>query len=180
VLQRNYWTVAFVAGYVPHDVYIVYNAYLDQWQATTANPRRMLGVVHHVAPNGTLTTLNRGVIGDARASSANGLTSEFLGDYNYAVATRTYGAAVWNDMRDAVDCPAIDAYRQAFVEEVVSGGAQPIVGDRGRDRAAASEVPLAHSSIIRPGPNNDCVQGTTVSFGNSSIYGGIYADPTTP
>ncbi|MBA3308434.1 MAG: hypothetical protein H0U28_00015 [Nocardioidaceae bacterium] len=61
---------------------------------------------------------------------------------------------------------------------MTSGGATPVVADRPRDRAAVSEAPQAHSSAIRHGPNNVCVQGTTVSFGNSSIYGGAYQDPT--
>jgi hypothetical protein len=160
------------------DVYLTYNAWLAPWQSTTAAPRPMLGVVHYVAPDDSWSSLHRGAVGDGRASSANGLTAEFLGDYNYAVATRDYGAAVWNDMRDGAGCPAIDAYRQAFVEDVVAGGATPIVADRPRDRASAAEVPNAHSTALRPGPNNDCPQGGPVSFGNSSIYGGSYADPT--
>jgi hypothetical protein len=100
-----------------NDVYLVYDGFLDKWQTTTANPRRFEGVVRHA--DSTLAgwaTLHRGATGDARGSSANGLTAGFLGDYNYAVATNDYGAAVWNDARDAADCPAIDDFRQSLVD----------------------------------------------------------------
>jgi hypothetical protein len=141
------------------DVYLVYNAHLDPWRTTTADPRRMLGVVRHADVTlasgavGAFSTLHRGAVGDGRGSSANGLTSEFLGDYNYAVATREFAAAVWVDSRNAAVCPAINAYRQSLV---------------------------AGTPIPAPAPNQDCPDSPPSFFGNTDIFGGSYADPTTP
>lgn len=152
-------------------VYVTYNAYLAPWQPTTSAPRPMLGVVNHVSPDNSVTTLHRGAEGDARGSSANGLTAEFLGDYNYTVATRDWAYGVWNDTRHAASCDDINAYRQAFVDEVTAGGAQPIVGDEKEDLQEAAEVPAASSSDIRPAPNSDCPQGDTDAFGNTDVFG---------
>ncbi len=107
-------------------VYVVYNAFTTPFRDDTFAPRGLVGVVKRASISGQGTVgsfadVHRGAVGDPRASSQNNLVMEFLGDYVYAVATNTYGAAVWNDVRNAADCPAIDAYRQSFQ----TGGSLP-------------------------------------------------------
>jgi hypothetical protein len=60
------------------------------------------------------------------------------------VATRSVGIAVFNDVRNAVDCPAVDAYRQKLLEGTTPNPA--------------------------PAPNSECAP----SFGNTDIYGGPF------
>jgi hypothetical protein len=104
------------------DVYVTYNAWLEPYKHSTigaASDRPFVGILTHadVAANGTIgafTRLGESATGDARGSSQNDLTGEFLGDYVYSVATRTYGSGVWNDVRNAADCSAIDAWRMSL------------------------------------------------------------------
>jgi hypothetical protein len=99
-------------------VYVTYNAFTTPFRTKTSEPRNLVGVVLRAgvsgASTGAFTAIYRSPGGDPRGSSANSLISEFLGDYVYAAATRTYGVAVFNDARNAADCPAIDAYRAAL------------------------------------------------------------------
>jgi hypothetical protein len=99
------------------DLYVVYNAFLTPFRNNTSSSRSLVGVVKHAditnGVPGAFGELHRGATGDPRGSSANSLVAEFLGDYVYAIATNTYGAGVWNDARNAADCPAIDTYRLA-------------------------------------------------------------------
>ena len=102
-----------------NDVYVTYNNFLQPYQTTTALPRLTQGVVRHAdfSTIASWTDLHRGAVGDARASSANALSSEFLGDYNNIQATNDFAVATWTDVRTAADCPAIDAYRESLLGE---------------------------------------------------------------
>jgi len=112
--DRGYYTAPAIS---PNgtDVYVVYNAFTTPYRNDTTSPRNLVGVVLHAdtssAGTGAFTQIHRSPGGDPRGSSQNNLVGEFLGDYVYAAATRTYAAAVWNDTRAAADCPAIDAWR---------------------------------------------------------------------
>jgi hypothetical protein len=127
-------------------VYVVYNAFTTPYQTDNSKPRDLVGVVMRGTVNagvtGSWTTLNRGATGDARASSANSLNSEFLGDYVYAAAANTFGAAVWNDTRNGQDCRAVDTYRE--------------------------NLQLGTTPNPVPNPPTSC--GATSAFGNSDIY----------
>jgi hypothetical protein len=128
-------------------VYVVYMAYGAPYQATTASPRPEHGVLLSApigsggAPTGWLPEYV-GPTGDARGSSQGRiLYNEFLGDYVYAIATRTYGAGAWTDTRRTVDCPAMDAWRQASAN-------------------------AGHQVFPAPWPLGDCPS----NFGNNDIF----------
>jgi hypothetical protein len=133
------------------DVYLVYNGFLDPFQTTTANPRRMQGVTRHadVGTGGTLgnfATLHRAPVGDARGTTRT-LNRELIYDYQYAAAARDYGIVVWMDARDAAVCDAVNAYRQSLING---------------------------TPIAPPSPLTDCPP----TFGNLDIYSGAFLDPT--
>ncbi len=139
------------------DAYLVYNAFTTPFRDDTTSPRDLVGVVKHAdigaggAP-GAWSDLMRSPGGDPRGSSQNNLWLEFLGDYVYAVATNTYGAGVWNDTRNAADCPAIDSWRAAAQMAIANGTTIP----------------------VKPAPEQMC----PATWGNSDIFGGSFADPT--
>jgi len=102
------------------DLYAVYDGFLDPFRSDTTSTRRFVGVTRHADVSGTslsnIATLDRGVVGDARASSSNALIDEFLGDYNTVAATNAGAVSVFNDARNAAVCPAINTFRQAVVD----------------------------------------------------------------
>jgi len=166
------------------DAWLVYNAFTTKFRTSAVGPgndRQLVGVVLHADATddtiGAFSEIHRGASGDARGSSQNNLAAEFLGDYVYAVATPDYGAAVWNDVRDAADCPAIDQYRQDLHDEAVSTGA----------RTAEAEEPRGEEARMQRGPKAQeedepvpppVEQVCPLAFGNSDIFGGSYEDPT--
>jgi hypothetical protein len=129
------------------DVWVVYNAFTTPFRTTTSAPRSLVGVVTHASITGgtvgAFSQVHRGAPGDPRGSSQNNLVIEFLGDYVYAVAGNSYATAVWNDVRDAADCPAIDAWR------------------------AGVQTPTPSDDVSRPAPQAAC----PATFGNTDIFG---------
>src|SRR3954469_18944321 len=82
------------------DLYVVYDGFTDPFRDNTTAPRRFAGVLRHADVSGTAlsnrTTLHHGAVGDARASSANSLIDEFIGDYNTVDSTNADALAVYN------------------------------------------------------------------------------------
>jgi len=113
------------------DLYLVYDNFLQQWESSAAQrPQLMQGVVRHATLGMTggpanWTDVERGPVGDVRATSSIDLQSAFIGDYNAVVAQRGSAVALWNDVRGAVDCAAVDRYRQSLANGASPWGPAP-------------------------------------------------------
>jgi hypothetical protein len=168
--DRGYYSAAAIS---PNggDVWLVYNAFTEPFKDSAEGPendRPLVGQVLHAAVGGggvgAFGPAHRGEPGDARASSQNDLAAEFLGDYVYAAATRTYGMSVWNDVRDGADCPAVDEYRQELHEEAVATGQQTAEAEEPRGEMEEGEDDDAADAP-------DVQQVCDPTFGNSDIFG---------
>ena len=101
------------------DAYLTVNAFTTPYRNDTTSPRGLVGELLHsdIAPDGSFGpwhVLVRGLVGDPRGSTSNAFEDEFIGDYVYTAATRTAAVGMWNDVSQAADCPAIDAFRASL------------------------------------------------------------------
>lgn len=147
-----------------NDLYLVYSAFLNpfRWTVGSIDPtdtdhtRQFQAVVRHADVSGTsisnLQTLSRGGVGDARASSANALIDEFLGDYNQVSANDTGAVAVYITAENADQCQAINDYRDSLVNQVENGT----------------------TPLDAPAPGTDCGN----RFGNTDIRGFVAGNPS--
>ena len=69
--------------------------------------------------------------------------------------------SVWNDVRNAADCPDVDEYRQE------PRGAEDHGHEGGREQEEEGEAP-------------DVQAKCPATFGNSDIFGASIADPSAP
>jgi len=158
-------------------LYLSYNAFTTNYQETTATPRALVGGLLSTGLSGSgaptgWAPVDTGTPGDPRGTSQNNLVAEFLGDYVYAVATRTYGAGVYNDARNAADCTAIDAFRQAYENGVLAGELPPIATeDSPAERDDEQDADADAAAPARPSITVQC----SPDFGNSDIYGATSA-----
>jgi len=138
------------------DLYLVYNAFTNEYRSDTTSDRGLVGVILHANVTATgaadaWVEVHRGETGDPRGSAQNNVVIEFLGDYVYADATDDYGVAVWNDTRDGLPCDAVNTWRA----DVQTAG-----------------PPLDASE--RPDIQQEC----PATFGNSDIWAWSGADPS--
>jgi hypothetical protein len=164
------------------DVWLVYNAFDSPFRFSAEGPgndRQLVGVVLHAnwpagGPRGAFAQVHRGTTGDARGSSQNDLAAEFLGDYVYSASTNDYAMSVWNDVRNAADCPAIDEYRQELHEEAVATGQPTAEAEEPRGAEDHGHAPAQEEEGDAPAVQSECAP----NFGNSDIFGVSVPDPT--
>jgi hypothetical protein len=176
--DRGYYAAPAISPDGSH-VWVVYNAFTTPFRNSAEGPdndRELIGeVLEAPAGSTTFTEIHRGQQGDARASSQNDLAAEFLGDYVFAAATRTYGAAVWNDVRNGAPCDDVNEYRQELHEEAVTTGKQTAEAEEPRGESGADAGADADAAD-KPAVQVVC----PATFGNTDIYGGGYPNPPAP
>jgi hypothetical protein len=99
-------------------VYYVYEGPQTPWEGSDMTTPRMYHGVFRTAPigagglPGAWTTIENGPLADVRAAyPGHDIYQERVGDYVYAVATSSYGASVWTDVRNAAVCDAVQTWR---------------------------------------------------------------------
>lgn len=102
-------------------LYLVYMAFKTEYQTDLLAPRLLHSVFRRARIDATgapigWSTLVDGPAGDNRGGAIVGPSgANFAGDYVYAAATRAYGLGVTTDVRNALDCPAFDAWRTSLL-----------------------------------------------------------------
>ena len=117
--ERSLYTAA---GISPDgsSLYLAYMAFRINYQTDLTNPRLLHSVFRSAtigtagAPEGW-DTLVDGPTGDDRGGALGPTGANFAGDYVYVAATRDYGTGVTTDVRNALDCPAFDAWRASLL-----------------------------------------------------------------
>jgi hypothetical protein len=101
-------------------LYVVYEGPTTPWQGADMTTPRLYHGVFLTAPvgasgiPGAWSTVENGPLADLRAAyPGHDIYQERVGDYVYAAATATYGAAVWTDLRNAAVCNPVQAWRAA-------------------------------------------------------------------
>ena len=135
------------------DVWLIYDAFLQPWQSDSTTPRLMQGVVRDsdltAGVPGAWSDVERAPIGDARASSANSLTSGFAS----ATAQLRRRHSNLGDRR---------------VERHEQRGGLPGSGHLPR------RAPHRRNPDTARGSNTDC----PATFGNTDISSAAINDPT--
>ena len=132
------------------------------------------GVVRHADVNpatgaiGAWSDIHRAPTGDARGSSANALIDEFLGDYDYAFATNDFVVAVWNDARNAADCPR-STHTETMSRTARRQGRPPTRPGRRRNRTARRPSATPTSSAVRTPIQRREAQRTQGALRRSSV-----------
>jgi hypothetical protein len=92
-------------------------------------------------------------------------------------AGRPAGPASTNDARNAADCPAVDAYRQAYEDGVIAGDPPPQAQEDSpaerddQDTSGEAAADPAATPPARPSITTQC----SPDFGNSDIFGATSA-----